>query len=66
MEKHSATVFKDTVQTLTFDPTKFTPEQAKQWISEQDFELIDFTEASGSARSAKPAKKTPAKKTVKK
>lgn len=55
MNKHSATVCKDNVvQTLTFEPTKMTPEQAKEWMREQGFEIIDFTEASPEPTEAGP------------
>jgi hypothetical protein len=68
MDKHSATISKDgEVNSITFDPKKFTPEKAKEWIREQGIEIIDFTEASpesGSKPTAAP-KKVPAKRTRK-
>lgn len=58
--EHSATIFKDKVETKTFDASKYTPEQARQELLAEGFEILDFLVG------GEPAKKAPVKTAAKK
>ena len=62
MENITATIMYDGKErVVTFDPKEFTPETAKQWLKENEFEIVEFM---AEKKAEKPAavKKAPAKK----